>query len=207
MPAAALGATGFAFEPTAFPGEQIGAAPNGSTDLSILAYGNGAPTASATNQPRSSGGMRLHIYAYNNTATGTVTITGKDAAGNAVTETTPTIPIAPAQPQSQETGRFDYVTQKVFFSINASGITTSGLTNGAIKIGGIYAAKYLLPGTAKINSKYGEYSPDEHRALGDRHTHKIQTVKDVDVELDMAMYPDSSMFIPFALVNSATNSL
>jgi hypothetical protein len=205
MVSSALGSIGFAFEPTAAPGEQVDTPPGGASDVSILSYGAVAATASATNQPTGSGGMRCHIYVYSNTATGTVTITGKDLAGNAATETTPTIPIAPVNPQSQETGRFDYVTTKVFSSINASGITTSGLTGGFIKIGGIYAAKYEIPGTVKITPKYGEYSPDEHRGLGDRNFAKIQTIKDVDVELDMAMYPDTGLVIPYAIANSVNN--
>lgn len=205
MVSAALGSIGFAFEPTATPGEQIDTPPGAASDVSILSYAAVAASASASNQPTGTGGMRLHIYVYSNTATGTVTITGKDIAGNAATETTPTIPIAPVNPQSQETGRYDYVTTKVFGSINASGITTTGLTGGFIKIGGIFAAKTLMPGTAKITPKYGEYSPDEHRAIGDRHSGKVQTIKDVDVELDATMYPDQSMVMPYAIVNSVNN--
>lgn len=201
----ALGSIGFAFEPTTAPGEQIDTPPNAASDVSILSYGAVAATASATNQPTSSGGMRCHIYVYSNTATGTVTIAGKDINGNSITETTPTIPIAPVNPQSQETGRFDYVTVQVYGSINTNGITTSGLTNGFIKIGGVYAAKYMAPGTLAIVPKYGEFSPDEHRALGDRHTHKVQTIKDVDVSLDMTLYPDTSVFVPFVIANSVTN--
>ncbi len=201
----ALGSIGLAFEPTTAPGEQIDTPPNAAADVSILSYSAVAATASATNQPTSSGGMRMHIYVYSNTATGTVTITGKDIAGNALAETTPTIAIAPVNPQSQETGRFDYVTTGVYSSINASGITTSGLTSGFIKIGGIYAAKYMTPGTVAITPKYGEYSPDEHRALGDRNTHKIQTIKDVDVSLDMALYPDTGVFVPYVIANSVTS--
>lgn len=199
MVSAALGSIGFAFEPTAAPGEQVD---NG---LDILTYQAVSASFSASNQPTGSGGMRMHIYVYSNTATGSVTIAGKDIAGNVITETTPTIPIAPVNPQSQETGRFDYVTAKVYGSINASGITTTGLTGGFIKVGGIYAAKILMPGTAKITPKFGEYSPDEHRAIGDRHSGKVQTVKDVDIELDATMYPDQSMVMPYAIVNSANN--
>jgi len=204
MASTALGQIGYAFEPTSAPGEQIGTPPGGSTDVSILSYGNVAASVSATNQPTGSTGMRLHIYVYNNTATGTLTVAGTDINGNSITETTPTIPIAPVQPQSQETGRFDYVTQKVYKTINSSGITTSGLTGGSIKIGGIYGAKAMLPGTLKAVAKYGEYSPDEQRALGDRHTHKVQTIKDVSVDIDIAMYPETSLFIPYALTSQST---
>ena len=205
MVSSALGSIGFAFEPIAAPGEQVDTPPGGASDVSILSYSAVAASFSATNQPTGSGGMRCHIYVYNNTATGTVTIAGKDIAGNAISETTPTIPIAPVQPQSQETGRFDYVTTNVYAQINASGITTSGLTGGNLKVGGIYGAKFQLPGTLKVVSKYGEYSPDEHRGLGDRHSHKVQTIKDVDVELDTAIYPDSGLWIPYTMLNSVTN--
>ncbi len=196
MVSSALGSIGFAFEPIAAPGEQVDTPPGGASDVSILSYSAVAASFSATNQPTGSGGMRCHIYVYNNTATGTVTIAGKDIAGNAISETTPTIPIAPVQPQSQETGRFDYVTTNVYAQINASGITTSGLTGGNLKVGGIYGAKFQLPGTLKVVSKYGEYSPDEHRGLGDRHSHKVQTIKDVDVELDTAIYPTVAYGFP-----------
>lgn len=205
MASAALGSIGFAFEPTATPGEQIDTPPGAASDLSILTYGAVAASASASNQPSGSGGMRLHIYVYANTATGTVTVAGKDIAGNAITETTPTIAIASVNPQSQETGRFDYVTTHVYNTINASGITTSGLTNGFIKIGGIFAAKLSAPGILKATPKYGEYSPDEHRALGDRHSNKQQTVKDVDIELQMAMYPDTGLVLPYSIINSVNN--
>lgn len=200
MATAATGSIGFAFEPLATPGEQVDNA------NAILSYQAISASVSATTQPSGSSGQRLHIYVYNNTVTGTVTITGKDIAGNALVETTPTIPIPSAAALTQEQGRFDYVTKGVFSSINASGITTTGLTNGNIKIGGIVAAKYLMPATAKINAKYGMVSPDEHRALADKNTHKIQTVKDVDIDLEQILYPDQSLWFAYAILNNATST-
>jgi len=196
MASAANGSIGFAFEPTATPGERIGF---------ILAYGNVTTTASAANQPSGSTGMRCHILVYNNTATGTVTITGTDINGNAINETTPTIPIFAGNAATDEQGRFDYLTTHVFGAINASGITTTGLIGGQVMINGVPGARWLMPATAKITPKYGEFSPKEHRALPDLNTHKIQTVKDVDIQFDTTLYPDSSLFAPFALVNSVTN--
>lgn len=199
MGTAAVGSIGFAFEPLATPGEQVDNA------NAILAYGAVAATTSATNQPSGSSGMRLHIYVYNNTATGTVTVSGKDLSGNSVSETTPTIPVTNPAALTQEQGRFDYVTKQVYASIDSSGITTTGLTGGNIKIGGIAAARYLMPATAKIIAKYGQTNPDEHRALPDMTTHKIQTVKDVDVELEQILYPDESLWVAYALLNNAVS--
>lgn len=196
MGTSALGSIGFAFEPTATPGEQNGF---------ILAYSAVAASASATNQPTGSSGMRLHILVYNNTAAGTVSIAGTDINGNSINETTPTIPIFNTAATTQEQGRFDYETTHVFASINASGITTTGLTGGNIKINGFPGARYLLPATAKITPKYGEFSPDEHRGLPDLNTHKTQTVKDVDIEIDANMYPDESLWVPFTAINSVTS--
>ncbi|HVC38041.1 MAG TPA: hypothetical protein VNF46_06515 [Gammaproteobacteria bacterium] len=199
MGSSALGAIGFAFEPTAAPGEQDGF---------FLPYQAVAASFSAANQPSNSSGMRAHVRVYFNTAVGTVTIAGKDINGNAISETVPptgSIPVYNNQAATGEQGAFDYVTQNVYGSINASGITTTGITGGFIKVSGIYAARYLLPATAKITPKYGEFSPDEHRALGDLHTHKAQTVKDVDLQLDTALYPDESLWALYAFVNSVTN--
>jgi hypothetical protein len=194
MGSPALGSIGIAFEQTA--GEQDGY---------FLPYQAVAASFSAANQPSGSSGMRCHITVYYNTAAGTVTIAGKDINGNVISETTPSIPIYPAGALTQEQGRFDYVTQNVYGSINASGITTTGLSGGFIKISAIVGARYLLPATAKITPKYGEFSPVEHRALPDLITRKIQTVKDVSVELDTALYPDESLWLAYALVNSVTN--
>jgi len=196
MASAANGSIGFAFEPTATPGERIGF---------ILAYSNVATTASATNQPTGSTGMRCHILVYNNTAVGTVTITGKDINGNALAETTPSIPIFNAASVTDEQGRFDYLTVGVFGSITAASIATTGLIGGQIQINGVPGARWLMPATAKITPKYGEFSPKEHRGLPDLITHKIQTVKDVDVQFDTALYPDTSLFAPFAIANSITS--
>lgn len=196
MGSAALGSIGFAFEPTATPGEQDGF---------FLAYGAVAATSSAANQPTGSSGMRPHIRVYYNTAVGTVTIAGKDINGNAISETTPNIPIYNSQAATGEQGAFDYVTQNVYGSINASGITTTGLTSGNIKISALVAARYLMPATAKITPKFGEFAPDEHRALGDLYTHKAQTIKDVDIQLDTALYPDESLWAFYSFVNSVTN--
>ena len=53
--------------------------------------------------------MRAHIRVYGNTTTGTVTIVGKDINGNALSETTPTIPIFNSALNSNEQAAFDYV--------------------------------------------------------------------------------------------------
>jgi hypothetical protein len=196
MGSAAIGSIGFAFEPTATPGEQDGF---------FLAYSAVAATSSAANQPTGSSGMRAHIRVYGNTATGTVTIVGKDINGNALTETTPTIPIFNSALNSQEQAAFDYVTVGVYSAINSSGITTTGLTNGFVKISAIVAARYLLPATAKIVPKFGEFSPNEHRALPDLNTKKIQTVEDVSVDLETTLYPNGSLWSMYSIMNSVTN--
>src|SRR5713101_4619344 len=104
MGSAATGSIGVAFEPTATPGERLGF---------ILSYGNVAATASATNQPTGSSGMRLHVLVYDNTATGTVGLAGKDINGNALTETIPptgSIPIFNVSDPtaSKEQRRYEY---------------------------------------------------------------------------------------------------
>ncbi len=195
MGSPALGSLGLALEPQATPGELV----------NILAYSAVAATASAANQPSYSTGSRLHIYVYGNTATGTVTVAGKDINGNAATETTPTIPIMVTTGQNQEVSKFDYVTTATYASINTSGITTTGLTNSNIKIGQMPSAKVLLPATVSIEKTVGDHSPVEFRALPDLHTHEIQTSTKADVTIEQTLYPDSSMWAPYMIMNSATN--
>jgi len=202
MPSTGLGSIGLAFEPTTInPGEQVDN--NGSPILTLQAV---AATLSATNQPTGSTGMRCHVYVYGNTASGTVTIAGTDINGNSITETSPTIPIFDNTLQSNEVARNEYVTTNVYGTINSSGITTTGLTNGTFKIGGIPGAKSLAPGIAKIDGKYDMYSPDEHRAIGDRHTHKVQTIKSVDVELTTTLYPNSALWVPYGILSNTLST-
>src|SRR5450755_361784 len=195
MASPALGALSIALEPAATPGELV----------NVLAYGAVAATASAANQPSYTTGARMHIYVYGNTATGTVTIVGKDINGNAATETTPTIPIMATTGQNQEVSKYDYVTTATYGSINASGITTTGLTNGNIKIGQMPSGKFLIPATATIDKEIGDFSPVEHRALADLNTHEIETIVNATVSLETTLYPDSSVWVPYVIMNAATN--
>jgi hypothetical protein len=122
-----------------------------------------------------------------------------------LSETTPTIPTFNSALNSNEQAAFDYVTTGVYNTINSSGITTTGLTNGFVKISAFPGARYLMPAKAKIVPKYGEFSPNEHRALPDLNTKKTQTVLDVSVDLETALYPNGSLWAMYAIMNSVTN--
>src|SRR5689334_11471380 len=127
----------------------------------IVQLYNGAVSASfsLTTQPSGSTGMRLLVIVQGNTATGTVSIAGTVLSGSSP-ETTPTIPIPPAG-QNSLVSAYEYVTVNVYSAVNASGVTTTGLTNGVITIYGIQAAKYLIPSIADIEKDFDYFVPKE----------------------------------------------
>ncbi len=135
-------------------------------------------------------GMRLVIFAYNQTAAGTVTVAGTAPfSGAAVTETTTSLPVL-EKPGDMAV----YVTSNVYATVNASGVTLgSGLTGGRISIFGIQAGKRLLPGIVKLTDKYKEHSPKESRGFYDRDVDLIPLQKDCDWEATIDGYPDSSL--------------
>src|SRR6266699_5229940 len=139
----------------------------------LLPYTAVTATMNLTNAPSGPQGMRLHGYVKDNTATGTIVITGKDINGNTVTETIPptgVIPIAPVGAQNDIVGNFEWESQTVFGSqTNPTGaIATTGLTGGFIQVGGTYAGKLLQPCDLDFDYHPDLYSPNEFRASYDR---------------------------------------
>lgn len=187
MGSPATGQIGIVLEPTATPGEQL-----------LMAYTAVAASMSLTTQPPWSTGGRLIVRVQGNSATGTIQIAGKNPAGGNISETLSTVPIFPANAQSSEVGAFEYVTVNAFASVNASGITTTGLTGGNIQIKAVPVAKYLVPGTIKEKAEYTMHKPKEFRGLPSAVTQDIQLEKKVTLdELLIDLYPETSMFFPY----------
>jgi hypothetical protein len=149
--------------------------------------------------------MRLLIVVTGNSATGTITVTGKDftQAQNAATETTPTIAVSGTASNPNPTG-YEYVTSAIFSTVNASGVTVSGLTGGSVKIYGIQAARFLLPAMLDAEEKFPMYSPQEQRGIMVRDTAIQQLIKQVDIaKLEQTFYPDNCLWLPYMLTGSA----
>jgi hypothetical protein len=149
--------------------------------------------------------MRLLIVVTGNSATGTITVTGKDftQAQNAATETTPTIAVSGTASNPNPTG-YEYVTTAIFSTVNASGVTVSGLTGGSVKIYGIQAARFLLPAMLDAEEKFPMYSPQEQRGIMVRDTAIQQLIKQVDIaKLEQTFYPDNCLWLPYMLTGSA----
>jgi hypothetical protein len=189
--ASVLGQAGLQLESTTNPGEvlvlpltAISALPASlTTALSAI---TGASTFA---------GWRLHIFVTGNTASGTITILGKDfsQALNAVSESTPTIPIAGTGSNLLSTG-YEYVTQNILSSVNAAGVTLGGgLTGGAVKIYAVAAVRSLQPMLFDVpEEKIPPFSPVEQRGLRSRNTNIQRLNKTVDVpKLEQVFYPDT----------------
>lgn len=199
-----LGYIGLALESLTNPGAQLLMA-----DTAVSAF-----PASLSTQPNGvsgqSGysGMRLLIIIKGNTATGTITATGKDfsQAQNPLAETTNTIPVAGTA--SNPTGTYYYLTSAVYSAINSSGITVSSLTNGVVRIYGIQAASKLEPAMVDIEEKFPPFSPEEQRGLTSRDTNIIQLIKEVTVgKIEQVFYPDTGLFFPFQVMGSTPNKV
>jgi hypothetical protein len=124
-------------------------------------------------------GMRLVIRAYNNTATGTITVAGTaPGSAAAVTETTTTfaVPDLPGQYQ-------DYTTSAVYGAITAStGISVSSLTGGSIAIYGIQVGTRMLIGETKIMDKRSQVSPAVQFGINVKDRYNIVTSEDPEWE-------------------------
>lgn len=109
--------------------------PASPTSLLASTAVSGSPL-SLTTQPTSSG-MFL-IFAFTGTSVaGTVAIAGTDIYGNAQSETV-TIP-------ANQSG--NYYSANLYKTVNASGLTITGLTAGSITVTGVYGWQYVfLPG-------------------------------------------------------------
>jgi hypothetical protein len=175
----------------------------------LLTNAAAAATMSLTTQPVASqnAGSRLCVWVlFAPTAgTGTFTLTGTDINGNAQSEGPITVPAPNVNTQSGVVGKFEYVTTKIFKTINASGLTTSNMngTGALITVQGIQGAKYLIPGVCKVKKKLEKFSPQEHRNLLERHTNRVQTLNKVTLdELSQVLYPENSLWLGYMLTGS-----
>jgi hypothetical protein len=144
--------------------------------------------------------MHLLIIISGAAATGTVTIVGKkNDATTAVTETTPTIAAATVtKPQTQ------YCTSATYNTIDASGITVTGLTNATITIYGIYQGTKLVPCTFETKEKFDYLDPKDQRGLMYGTTRLTQQVKHTTLDkFDIeSFYPDTDLWYGFAVWNN-----
>jgi hypothetical protein len=124
--------------------------------------------------------MRLLIDVRGNLATGTITITGKDftQAQGALVNTTPTVPVASTASNPQP---YEYVTPGVYNTIDASGVSVTGLTGGIVRIWGIVAASTLVPAMLESEEKIEKHSPEEQRGTLSRNTNFKNLNKVVDI--------------------------
>lgn len=198
----ALGRVGFELESIANPGMVLLL---GSTLVSAL-------PASLTTQPNAiSGqsifsGQRLYIEITGNTATGTITFTGKDftQALGALTETTNTIPVSGTG--ANQGPFYPYTTKAVFSTINASGITVTGLTGGSIKIWGIQAVSNLVPAMLETpDEKNPIFSPQEQRGTLSRNTNIQRLNRIVDIpSFKSTFLPDHcAIWLPRSTIGSS----
>jgi hypothetical protein len=173
-------------EPTAAPGRQT-----------LLPETAIAATMSLTTQPNAnvaSALMYLHVVVKGATASGTVAFAGKKADGTTtVTETSTTLAAATVTTPNSE-----YCTQATFCTINASGITVTGLTGGTITIYGIYAASKLVPCNFNVTEKFDSFSANDHRGILWKDIRVQQLNKHVSLDkFDQALYPDTSLWWAF----------
>lgn len=149
------------------------------------------PASLSTGIPgTSTNGERLAIQVYNHTASGTVAVAGKAPwSQSAVSETSSTLPVAELPGEV-----IWYVTSAVYGSVNASGVTVTGLTGGTIAVYGIQAATRLIPGETKLADKWKEYSPKEQRGTFDANYHLLATAEDPEWEFSGDFYADIALF-------------
>lgn len=162
-----------------------------------------AATMSLTTQPNVASpttGMHLHFYVIGNTAAGTIVIAGTNPAGGAVTSQTYHIPIAPQNAQ----GYTEFTTIEVFATVNASGITTTGLSASAeIIVFGSPAGKYLIPATFEAEEKIPKFSPPDKRGILFKNLRVSQLAKGAAIDkLDSALYPDS-LWLAYMLIGAS----
>jgi len=173
----ALGRVGIALESLTNPGLQLvlGPTPVSSLPASLTTQPNAVPGRSVFS------GARLLIDVRGNFATGTIIVTGKDftQAISALVSTTPTIPIASTSAGQQP---FEYVTPGIYSTVDASGVTVTGLTGGIVRIWAIPAASSLTPAMLETpEEKIAKHSPEEQRGTLSRNTNFKNLNKVVDV--------------------------
>jgi len=162
-----------------------------------------AGTMSLTTQPNAAftttTGCQLHFYVFGNTGAGTIVIAGTaPVTGNAVNSQTYHVPAAPLN----NFGYTEFTTSEVFATVNASGITLTGLSGSQIMIFGSPAGKYLLPITADAEEKIAKFSPPDKRGILFKNFRVVALTKEVSLDkFDAALYPDS-LWALYMLVSS-----
>lgn len=184
--------TRLVLEPTA--GEQL-----------LMPQTTGASTMSLTTQPSTfspTTGMHLHFLIIGNATSGTIAIAGTaPGTGSAVTSQTYHVAVAPQNAQ----GYTEFTTKEVFATVNASGITVTGITPCQILIFGSYGGKFLLPITSDAEEKIAKNSPQDKRGILWKNLRVTQLTKDVAVDkLDSDLYPDS-LWAYYMLVGNSPN--
>lgn len=171
--------TRIALETGSAPGESV-----------LMAATTVAATMSLTTQPNTISatvGMHLHFQVIGNTTTGTIIVAGTGPSGS-VTSITYHIPIAPQNNQ----GYTDMTTKEAFLTVNASGITTTGMTGAQIIVWGSFAGKYLIPSTLEDEEKITHHAPQDKRGILFKNLRVVQLAKIADIaKFDSDLYPDS----------------
>src|SRR6266571_3283498 len=165
-----------------------------------------AGSLSLTTQPNATNAgalMYMHIVVTGNTASGTVTVTGKKADGSTVVaETSTTLAAATVTLPTAE-----YCTSATFCTVNSSGVTTSGLISGVITIYGIYAAAKLIPANFNSVEKFDVLSSNDHRGILYKHIRVQQLNKHVTLDkFDHDLYPDTSLYWPHATIGASPST-
>lgn len=176
----------------------------------LLSNAAAAASLSLTTQPVTSAnaGSRLVVWVMSAPTSGSVptfTLTGTDINGNAQSEGPINVPFANPAAQNAVVGKFEYVTTKIFKTVNANGLTTTNLsgTGATISVYGVQGAKYLVPGVLKSKKKFEKFSPNEHRNLLDKDTKRQQTKNVVTLEeLAQTVYPENSIWVAYMVTGS-----
>lgn len=196
MGSAGLGVAAVALEPPGAQGEQ----------LLLPAAAMAASVAVSTNPPGSRGG-RVEVTALGVTSSDTMTVNGTSPSGTSINETTPPVPIPPANGQSPEVVAFKHLTQKVFSTVTSvacgAGLLTGG---GLVRVESIAAEKFLFPADDfKLGDAYGTESPLEFRNVPVRHTNIQQLLLDVAWEYVQKLYPETSELVAYLLFGAPTS--
>ncbi len=192
MGATTKGLLAVKIEPTAAQGRQL-----------LLAATAVAGTLSLTTQPSAFDDTFQHMFIQvivsGHTASGTVQIAGKKADGStAVTETSPTLAAATTDKPIVE-----YCTSATYNTVNSSGVTITGLTNGTITVYGIYAATRLIPITFDTKVQPDFFSPQDHRGIQYKDFRIQQLIKHVQLDkFESGFYPESDLWWAFGCINS-----
>lgn len=168
----------------------------------LLPLTTGASTMSLTTQPSSlspTTGMHLHFYIVGNTGSGTITIAGTaPVTGSVVNSQTYHVAVAPQNAQ----GYTEFCTKEVFATVNASGITLTGLTPCQVFVYGSYAGKFLLPIISESEEKIAKHSPADKRGILWKNLRVSQLTKGASLDkFDASLYTDS-LWAPYMLIGN-----